>query len=92
MRFSEPREDFSRQHQDIVQRDGKPYGDLPEWADFAYSANVCRVVIATLAELASAPPPTACRNTPYWAWRESAKNAQTGPWCWTNSTLHHCST
>jgi len=40
-----------------VQRDGKPYGDLPEWADFAYSANVCRVVIATLAELASAPPP-----------------------------------
>ncbi len=57
VRFSEPREDFSRQHQDIVQRDGKPYGDLPEWADFAYSANVCRVVIATLAELASAPPP-----------------------------------
>lgn len=57
VRFSEPREDFSRQHQDVVERDGKPYGDLPDWVDFAYSANVCRVVVATLAELASAPPP-----------------------------------
>jgi acetylornithine deacetylase/succinyl-diaminopimelate desuccinylase-like protein len=57
VRFSEPREDFSRQHQDVVQRDGKQYGDLPEWTDFAFTANVARVVIATLAELASAPPP-----------------------------------
>jgi acetylornithine deacetylase/succinyl-diaminopimelate desuccinylase-like protein len=57
VRFTEPREDFSRQHQDVVTRDGKPYGDLPEWADFAYTANVTRVVVATLAELASAPPP-----------------------------------
>jgi acetylornithine deacetylase/succinyl-diaminopimelate desuccinylase-like protein len=57
VRFSEPREDFSRQHQDVVERDGKPYGDLPEWTDFAFTANVTRVVVATLAELASAPPP-----------------------------------
>ncbi len=57
VRLSEPREDFSRQHQDVVAREGKPYGDLPEWCDFAYTANVTRVVIATLAELASAPPP-----------------------------------
>lgn len=57
VRLTEPREDFSRQHQDVVERDGRPYGDLPEWADFAYTANVTRVVVATLAELASAPPP-----------------------------------
>lgn len=57
VRLTEPREDFSRQHQDIVVRDGAPYGDLPDWADFAYTANVTRVVVATLAELASAPPP-----------------------------------
>jgi acetylornithine deacetylase/succinyl-diaminopimelate desuccinylase-like protein len=57
VRFSEPREDFSRQHQDLVERDGKPYGDLPDYADFAYMANVTRVVVATLAELAQAPPP-----------------------------------
>ena len=57
VRFSEPREDFSRQHQNVVQRDGKPYGDLPEWCDFAFTANVARVAVATLVELASAPPP-----------------------------------
>ncbi|MFO1076713.1 MAG: M20/M25/M40 family metallo-hydrolase [Planctomycetota bacterium] len=57
VRFSEPREDFSRQHQNVTERDGKDYGDLPDYADFAYSANVARVVVATLAELASAPPP-----------------------------------
>jgi ribosomal protein L12E/L44/L45/RPP1/RPP2 len=57
VRLSEPREDFSRQHQDVTVRDGKPYGDVPEYADFAYTANVTRVVVATLAELASAPPP-----------------------------------
>lgn len=57
VRFSELREDFSRQHADVVQRDGKAYGDLPEWVDFAYVANVTRVVVATLGELAMAPPP-----------------------------------
>jgi Zn-dependent M28 family amino/carboxypeptidase len=57
VRFTEPREDFSRQHQDVTQRDGRPYGDLPDHADFAYTGNVTRVVIATLGELASAPPP-----------------------------------
>lgn len=57
VRFTEPREDFSRQHQDVTQRDGRAYGDLPDYADFAYTANVTRVVVATLVELASAPPP-----------------------------------
>lgn len=57
VRLTEPREDFSRQHQDVRPKDGKPYGDLPDYADFAYSAKVARVVVATLYELASAPPP-----------------------------------
>lgn len=57
VRCSEPREDFSRQHQNVTERDGKPYGDLPDFADFAYMANVTRVVVATLGELACAPPP-----------------------------------
>ena len=57
VRMTEPREDFSRQHQNIRPRDGKPYGDLPDFADFVYSAKVARVVVATLGELASAPPP-----------------------------------
>lgn len=57
VRLTEPREDFSRQHQNVRPRDGKPYGDLPDYADFDYSANVARVVAATLGELAAAPPP-----------------------------------
>lgn len=57
VRCSEAREDFSRQHQNVVEREGKPYGDLPDHADFAYTANVTRVVVAALAELAAAPPP-----------------------------------
>ncbi|HEX5050470.1 MAG TPA: M20/M25/M40 family metallo-hydrolase [Planctomycetota bacterium] len=57
VRLTEPREDFSRQHQDVTEREGKRYGDLPDYADFAYTANVTRVVVATLLELASAPPP-----------------------------------
>ena len=55
VRMTEPREDYSRQHQDITERDGKPYGDLAEFVDFAYTANVTRVVVAALAELANAP-------------------------------------
>ena len=57
VRLTEPREDFSRQHQNVRPKDGRPYGDLPDYADFDYSAKVARVVVATLFELASAPPP-----------------------------------
>jgi Zn-dependent M28 family amino/carboxypeptidase len=57
VRFTEAREDFSRQHQDVTTKDGKPYADLPEWVDFDYLADVARVNIALLAELAAAPRP-----------------------------------
>jgi len=57
IRLTEPREDYSRQHQNVSERDGQPYGDLPQYMDFAYLARVCAVNVAMLAELASAPPP-----------------------------------
>lgn len=62
VRLTEPREDFSRQHQDLGERDGRPYGDVPEFVDFDYTAAVARVVTATLAELASAPRPPVVRR------------------------------
>ena len=57
VRLSEPREDFSRQHQDLTERDGVPYGDLPDFMDFDYLARVAEVNARCLAELASAPRP-----------------------------------
>ena len=56
IRFTEPREDFSRQHKNVTERDGKPYGDLPEFMDFEYMIKVAAVNVALLAQLASAPP------------------------------------
>ena len=56
IRLTEPREDFSRQHKNVTERDGKPYGDLPEFMDFDYMTRVASTNIAILAELASAPP------------------------------------
>jgi hypothetical protein len=57
IRFTEPREDFSRQHQDVTERDGRPYGDVPDYVDFGYAARVVALNVALLGELASAPPP-----------------------------------
>ncbi|HVT74087.1 MAG TPA: M28 family metallopeptidase [Lacunisphaera sp.] len=55
VRFTEPHEVFARQHQDVRVEDGIQYGDLPEYVDFDYVADVARVDAAALAELASAP-------------------------------------
>jgi hypothetical protein len=59
VRLTEPSEAFARQHQDVRQRDGISYGDVPSAVDFAYVAAVARVNLAALANLASAPPPPA---------------------------------
>ncbi|RKN48561.1 M20/M25/M40 family metallo-hydrolase [Micromonospora endolithica] len=54
-RFTEPHEDFAHQHQDVRVVDGKQYGDLPEFCDFAYITRVTRVNGAALWSLARAP-------------------------------------
>lgn len=55
VRFTEPREAYARQHENVRLENGVQYGDLPEFVDFAYIADVARVDAAALAELASAP-------------------------------------
>jgi hypothetical protein len=56
VRFTEYREDFTRQHQDVRTEGGISYGDTLEHVDFDYVANVARINAATLASIASAPP------------------------------------
>jgi hypothetical protein len=56
VRFTEFREDFTRQHQNVRSQGGIEYGDLPKFVDFEYVARVARLNAATLASLASAPP------------------------------------
>jgi Zn-dependent M28 family amino/carboxypeptidase len=57
VRFSEFRENYTRQHQNVRTENGIEYGDLPKFVNFEYVANVARVNAATLAALASAPAP-----------------------------------
>lgn len=55
VRFTEPHEDYTHQHQSVKIVDGKQYGDLIEFDDFDYIANVTRINAASLAALALAP-------------------------------------
>ena len=55
VRFTEPNENYQHQHQNVRVEKGVQYGDLPEYDDFNYIANVARVNAACLAALALAP-------------------------------------
>jgi hypothetical protein len=55
LRFTEPSEDWRHQHQDVRMVDGVQFGDLPEFVDFAFVAQVARVNGAALASLAFGP-------------------------------------
>ena len=55
VRFTEPNENYQHQHQNVRTENGIQYGDLPQFDDFNYIANVARVNAASLAALASAP-------------------------------------
>ncbi len=55
VRFTEPNEDYHHQHQNVRTEGGIQYGDLPEFVDFPYVANVARVNAAAMASLALAP-------------------------------------
>jgi Zn-dependent M28 family amino/carboxypeptidase len=57
VRFTEYREDYNHQHQNVRTENGIEYGDLPKFVNFDYVANVARLNAATLASLASAPSP-----------------------------------
>lgn len=55
VRFSEPNEHYQRQHQDVRTVNGVQYGDLPQFVDYAYVADVTRLNAASLTMLANAP-------------------------------------
>jgi hypothetical protein len=59
VRFTEFREDFHHQHQNVRVENGIEYGDSLKFVDFDYVAHVARLNAATLASLASAPAPPA---------------------------------
>ncbi len=90
VRFTEPREAFTRQHEDVGVRDGVLYGDTVDFVDFAYVAEVARVNAAALAELSLAP--AAPRNVEL----ESIKLENDSTLRWTANTepdlgrLSHC--
>jgi hypothetical protein len=57
VRFTEYRENYNHQHQNVRTENGIEYGDLAKFVDYDYVAKVARLNAATLASLASAPPP-----------------------------------
>ena len=61
VRFTEFREDFNHQHQNVRNNtdNGIEFGDLPQFVNFDYVARVARLNAATLASLALAPAPPA---------------------------------
>jgi hypothetical protein len=55
VRFTEIRENFNHQHQDVRRENGVQFGDLMRFVNFPYLARVTRVNVAALASLADAP-------------------------------------
>lgn len=55
VRFTEPNEDFTRQHQKVREENGVKYGDVFEMADPAYVAQVARINASAMASMALAP-------------------------------------
>jgi hypothetical protein len=55
VRFTEPNEDYTHQHQNVRTENGIRYGDLPEFVDYGYIAQVARLNAAALSTLARAP-------------------------------------
>jgi peptidase M28-like protein len=55
VRFTEFREDYNHQHQNVRTENAVEFGDLAKYVNFDYVANVARLNAATLASLASAP-------------------------------------
>ena len=83
VRFTEFREDYNHQHQNVRTENGIEYGDLPKFVNFDYVAEVVRLNAATLASLASGPAPPAkvkmltkeLENDTHLTWEASAEAA-----------------
>jgi hypothetical protein len=54
-RLTEPRENFTHEHQDVRVENGVQFGDLIQYVDFNYVARVARVNAAALWALATSP-------------------------------------
>ncbi len=57
VRMTDYRENYNHQHNNVRAEGGIEYGDVLKWVDFDHIAQVARLNAATLASLASAPPP-----------------------------------
>jgi Zn-dependent M28 family amino/carboxypeptidase len=57
VRFSEPHENYTRQHQDLRTENGIRYGDTIDGVDFDYLAQVTRLNVLAMASMAAAPAP-----------------------------------
>jgi hypothetical protein len=55
VRFTEFHENFLHQHQNVRKENKVQYGDLPEFVDYGYAANVARMNLIAIASLAIAP-------------------------------------
>ncbi|MEM9372893.1 MAG: M28 family peptidase [Planctomycetota bacterium] len=55
VRFCEVHEDYTQQHQNVRTENGIRYGDLPEFVDAEYLADVTRLNAVTLVHIANAP-------------------------------------
>ncbi|WP_425411164.1 M28 family metallopeptidase [Hyphococcus sp.] len=56
VRIMETHENYNRQHQDLRTENGIQYGDVLEGVNFDYARKLTSLNVATLAELAAAPP------------------------------------
>jgi hypothetical protein len=54
-RFTEPRENFNHEHQNVRVESGVQFGDLLEFVDFDYVARVAKINAATMWALATSP-------------------------------------
>ena len=57
VRFVEPHENFTHQHQDVRVADGVQYGDLPQFMDWEYLRRATQANVAALGTLALGPAP-----------------------------------
>lgn len=57
VRLVEWRENYDRQHQDVRAESGRQFGDLPQFVDYNYLAQVTKLNVGALASLALAPAP-----------------------------------